>query len=81
MAKTITPDQINDVIIKVIVAKYKELQIKLPEYLKQFIYSEFYDQYQPSEYYERQYRIIDAIMVSNIRLSGKELRTIMYPLH
>ena len=39
---------------------------ELPKYLEEFIYSEYYDKYKPTEWYERQYRIIDAIMVSKI---------------
>jgi hypothetical protein len=78
MGKTLNASEIDNYIIKMIVAKYKELQINLPKYLKQFIYSEYYDKYQPSEFYERQYRIIDAIMVSNIRLSGTTVSMEIY---
>ncbi|WP_143322864.1 hypothetical protein [Clostridium sp. HBUAS56010] len=61
---------LDSFLLKQVVNKYKELQIKLPEYLKEFIYSEFYNKYTPSDLYDRQYRIIDAIMVSNIKVSG-----------
>jgi len=77
MGKTITPDQIDAHIIKIIVAKYKQLQEDLPRYLEQFIYSEFYDKFEP-EMYERQYRIINAIMVSNIKMSGKTISMEIY---
>lgn len=43
---------------------------KLPVYLEEFIMSEFYDQYTPSALYNRQYRIISAIMASNIKDIG-----------
>jgi hypothetical protein len=43
---------------------------KLHGYLKDFIYSEYYGQYIPSEYYERQYRIVDAITVTSIKKVG-----------
>ncbi|MEY8352608.1 hypothetical protein AALB39_04535 [Lachnospiraceae bacterium 54-53] len=67
---TIRPGELNSFMLKLTVRKYKELQIKLPEYLKGFIYSEFYNKYTPSDLYDRQYRIIDSIMVSNIKVSG-----------
>lgn len=41
-------------------------QKSLPKYLEEFIYSKFYDQYTPTDLYERQYRIISAITVSSI---------------
>lgn len=69
MPTTISPDQIEAYLLKKVVEKYKMLQVKLPEYLKEFIYSEYYDKYDPVMY-ERQYRIIDAIMISNIKISG-----------
>lgn len=78
MSKTISPSEIDNYIIKMVVAKYKELQVKLPKYLKQFIYSEYYDKYQPSELYDRKFRIIDAIMVSNIKLSGTTVSMEIY---
>lgn len=78
MGKSITPSEIDAYVIKMVITKYKELQVKLPEYLKQFIYSEFYNQYTPSDLYERQYRIIDAIMVSNIKMSGKSISMEIY---
>lgn len=43
---------------------------KLPVYLEEFIMSEYYDQYTPSGLYDRQYRIISAIMTSNIKDIG-----------
>ncbi len=43
---------------------------KLPNYLEEFIMSEFYDLYTPSSLYDRQYRIISAIMSSNIKDIG-----------
>lgn len=78
MGKSIIPSEIDTYVIKMVVAKYKELQVKLPEYLKQFIYSEFYNQYTPSDLYDRQYRIIDAIMVSNIKISGTTISMEIY---
>ncbi|SEU08265.1 hypothetical protein SAMN05443270_3012 [Lacrimispora sphenoides] len=77
MGKTISPSEIDNYIIKMIVAKYKQLQEDLPRYLEQFIYSEFYDKFEP-EMYERQYRIINAIMVSNIKMSGKTISMEIY---
>jgi len=68
---------LDSFLLKKVVDKYKELQVKLPTYLKEFIYSEFYDKYTP-EMYERQYRIIDAIMVSNIKMSGKTISMEIY---
>lgn len=47
-----------------------DIQKKLPEYLEEFIYSEYYKQYTPSEYYDRQYRILNAIMTSEIKDLG-----------
>ena len=41
------------------------LQKKLPEYLKEYIMSEFYDQYAPTVY-EREFRILEAITASEI---------------
>lgn len=43
---------------------------KLPEYLREFIQSEYYDAYAPSAFYDRQYRILEAIMTSEIRDLG-----------
>lgn len=43
---------------------------KLPVYLEEFIMSEYYDQYTPSGLYDRQYRIISAIMSSKIKDIG-----------
>lgn len=77
MGKTITHDQIDAYVIKMVVAKYKQLQKDLPRYLEQFIYSEFYDKYEP-KVYDRQRRIIDAIMVSNIKMSGKTISMEIY---
>lgn len=42
------------------------LQKKLPDYLEQYIMSEYYDQYTPTGMYERQYRILLAITSSEI---------------
>lgn len=42
---------------------------KLPVYLEEFIMSEYYDQYQPTMH-ERKFRIISAIMTSNIKDIG-----------
>ena len=75
---TIKPKDLNSFMTKLIVRKYKELQVRLPEYLKEFIYSEYYDKYSPSELYDRQYRIIDAIMVSNIKVSGVTISMEIY---
>lgn len=43
---------------------------KLPGYLREFIQSEYYDAHTPSALYERQYRILEAIMTSEIRDIG-----------
>lgn len=43
---------------------------RLPEYLREFIMSEYYDQYTPSSLYDRQYRILEAIMTSEIKDIG-----------
>ena len=43
---------------------------KLPGYLREFIQSEYYGAYTPSTLYERQYRILEAIMTSKIRDMG-----------
>ena len=47
-----------------------DIKKKLPVYLEEFIMSEFYDQYTPSGLYDRQYRIISAIMTSKIKDIG-----------
>jgi hypothetical protein len=47
-----------------------DMKEKLPKYLEEFIMSEYYDQYTPSDLYERQHRIIEAIMTSNIKDIG-----------
>ena len=46
-----------------------DIKEKLPVYLEEFIMSEYYDQYEPSMY-ERKFRIISAIMTSNIKDIG-----------
>ena len=46
-----------------------DIKKKLPIYLEEFIMTEFYDQFVPSMY-ERQFRIISAIMTSNIKDIG-----------
>lgn len=43
---------------------------KVPVYLREFIQSEYYDAYTPSSLYERQYRILEAIMTSEVRDIG-----------
>ncbi|EXG87852.1 hypothetical protein K413DRAFT_4753 [Clostridium sp. ASBs410] len=75
---TIRPEDLNSFFLKQIINKYKELQLKLPEYLKGFIYSEFYNKYTPSDLYDRQYRIIDAIMTSSIKVSGDTVSMEIY---
>lgn len=45
------------------------LKEQLPKYLEEFIRSEYYNQYNP-KMYERQYRILEAIMTSNIKDIG-----------
>lgn len=47
-----------------------DIKEKLPTYLEEFIRSEYYDQYTPSSLYERKYRIINAIITSNIKDIG-----------
>ncbi|WP_313069757.1 hypothetical protein [Lacrimispora sp.] len=47
-----------------------DIKEKLPNYLEEFIMSEFYDLYTPSSSYNRQYRIISAIMTSKIKDIG-----------
>jgi len=78
MANVIGLNELESYMIKKIIDWYKAMQLNLPKYLKEFIYSEYYDKYQPSELYERQYRIIDAIMVSNIMVSGKTVSMEIY---
>jgi hypothetical protein len=46
-----------------------DIKEKLPDYLEEFIMSEFYNQYSPSMY-DRQYRIISAIITSKIKDIG-----------
>lgn len=53
------------------IAWLKKQQQRLPEILKDFIMSEYYDQYEP-KIYERKYRILNAIMVSEIDNIGDE---------
>lgn len=55
-----------------------KVQAQLPQYLEKFIYSEYYDQYQPTDLYERQYRIIEAIMVSSIKKVGNTYTISIY---
>lgn len=47
-----------------------DIQTNLSKYLKEFIISEYYDQYTPSSLYDRQYRILEAIMTSSIKDIG-----------
>lgn len=47
-----------------------DIRNKLPDYLEEYIMSEFYDQYSPSSLYDRQFRILEAIMTSEIRDIG-----------
>lgn len=47
-----------------------KIKEQLPKYLEEFIISEYYDQYTPSDLYERQYRILKAIMTSEIKDIG-----------
>jgi len=61
-----------------VIAWLKKVQLKLPEYLREFIFSEYYDQYQPTDLYERQYRIIEAIMVSSIVKTGNTYTISIY---
>lgn len=46
-----------------------QIKDKLPNYLEEFIMSEFYDQFTP-QMYEREFRILSAIMTSEIRDIG-----------
>jgi hypothetical protein len=58
-------------VLKQQIYKYMvDIKEKLPNYLEEFIMSEFYDQYTPSSLYKRQYRIISSIMTSNIKDIG-----------
>lgn len=50
---------------KIMYAWMLNQQKNLPQYLEEFIMSEYYDQYSPTMY-ERQYRIISAITSSEI---------------
>ena len=47
-----------------------DVKARLPKYLEEFIMTEYYDQYTPSSLYERQYRILEAIMTSDIKDIG-----------
>lgn len=47
-----------------------DIKVRLPKYLEKFIMTEYYDQYTPSSLYERQYRILEAIMTGNIKDIG-----------
>ena len=49
----------------------KQLQNDLPELLKDYIISEYYEQYTPSDLYERQYRILKSILASSIKKTGR----------
>ena len=46
------------------------IQQNLSKILEEFIMSEYYDQYTPSPLYDRQYRILEAIMTSKIKDIG-----------
>lgn len=61
-----------------IIAWLTIMQANLPEYLREFIFSEYYDQYQPTDLYERQYRIISAIMTSSIVKVGNTYSISIY---
>lgn len=54
------------------------MQKKLPEYLKEYIMSEYYDQYSPTSMYERKYRILVAITSSDIIDTGNGYQLEVY---
>lgn len=54
------------------------MQKKLPQYLKEYIMSEYYDQYSPSALYDRQYRILSAITSSEIIDTGNGYKLEIY---
>lgn len=57
---------------KQIVTWLKSIGEKLPVYLEEFIMSEYYNQYTPSDLYERKYRIIESITVTSVKKVGNE---------
>lgn len=48
----------------------EQLQSDLPLLLHNFIVEDYYKQYNPSDLYERQYRILKSIMTSSIKKTG-----------
>lgn len=54
-----------------------DIKEKLPDYLEEFIMSEFYDQFTPNMH-KRQFRILEAIMTSEIRDIGNGYEFILY---
>lgn len=71
MAKGIrNPSELVKVMKKQLYDWMVQLQKNLPKILKEFIMSEYYNQYTPSPLYERQHRILSAIMTSNIKDIG-----------
>lgn len=53
-------------------------QKNIPQYLEDYIMSEYYDQYSPSDLYDRQYRILSAITASDIIDIGDGYRLEIY---
>jgi hypothetical protein len=80
MAKTIGRNM-NDVekyIESKIIAWLTKVGQQLPIYLKEFIQSEYYDQYAPSPLYDRKFRIMEAIMVTSIKKIGNTYTMSIY---
>ncbi|WP_099467735.1 hypothetical protein [Konateibacter massiliensis] len=70
MTKTIKNNNDLQKVLKKQLYKWMvNIKEKLPDYLEEFIISEYYDQYSP-KMYERKFRILEAIMTSEIRDIG-----------
>lgn len=70
--------ELNKIIEQQIKSWLVETGQKLHKYLEEFIQTEYYDQYTPSSLYERQYRIIDAIMVTSVTKVGNTYSLSIY---
>lgn len=71
-------NDLNKFLEQKIIAWLTSIGEKLPEHLKEFMESEYYDQYKPTDWYERHYRIMEAIMVSSIIKSGNTYSLSIY---
>ena len=72
------PKQLEQALEKHIIQWLTKMGDKIHDYLEEFIHTEFYNQYSPSIYYERKYRIIKAITVTSIKKKGNTYSLSIY---